>query len=226
MIKALLLDIDGTLLDSNDLHARAWVEALKDAGFDIPLEHVRPLIGMGSDNLLPALLGTEAGDPLADELAKYRGELFRDKYLHRVRPFQGTRQLLKRLKSKGYQLVAATSASKKDLDQLLRQGKIASLLPLRVNGDDVTNSKPDPDIVLAALKKAKVRKDQALMVGDTPYDITAATRAGVDAIAFTCGGWKADDLIEAKEIYKNPKDMLKSFEGARDYLLGQSHYID
>lgn len=225
LIKAFLLDVDGTLVDSNDLHARAWVDALTHAGFVVPYSAVRPLVGMGGDKLLPALLGTKPDDPLAIELGHYRGELFRKKYLARVRAFPNTRKLLVYLRRQGFTLVVATSASKKDLDQLLKQGKISDLLPLRVNSDDVNGSKPDPDIVMAALKKAKVDKQEALMIGDTPYDMAAARRAGVASIGFTCGGWEKEKLADAVEIYGSPAQMLKSFKTTREYLLGQSHYF-
>ncbi len=225
MIKAFLLDVDGTLVDSNRLHASAWVDALRDAGFHIPMEEVLPLIGMGADNFLPRLLGIASDDPLGKELADYRGELFRKKYLSRVRPFKDTRRLLKHLRKQGYTLIVATSSSKEDMEKLLRQGGISVLLPLRVNADDVQNSKPDPDIVQAALKKARISKDEAVMIGDTPYDVAAAGRAGVSAIAFTCGGWDREHLKDAVEIYSSPSDMLSSFENMREHYLGQEHYI-
>lgn len=210
MIKAALLDIDGTLVDSNDAHANAWVDALDDAGFAIPFEDVRPLIGMGSDNLLPTLLKIDPDDPLGKELADYRGEIFRKHYLKTVRPFPKVREFLKMLIDKGLKLVVATSSTKEDLEKILVQGQISDLLPTRVNADDTDQSKPDPEIVLAALKKANVEKEEAVMIGDTPYDLSAAHRAGIRPIGFTSGGWAKENLSSAIEIYKGPADLLKN----------------
>lgn len=212
MIKAVLLDVDGTLVDSNDAHAKAWVDALKDAGFAITYNQVRPLIGMGSDNLLPTLLKIDSDDPLGEELSKYRGEIFQRKYLKTVRPFPKVRELLTQLLDKDLKLVIATSASQDDLEKILMQGHISDLLKTRVNADDAKQSKPDPDIVLAALKKARVKKSEAVMVGDTPYDLSAAHRAGIRPIGFTCGGWAPKYLSSAIEIYKGPSHLLENIE--------------
>jgi phosphoglycolate phosphatase-like HAD superfamily hydrolase len=106
----------------------------------------------------------------------------------------------------------ATSASKEDLTALLTQANLADLLMKKTTSDDVANSKPDADIVLAALKKSGTQPAQALMIGDTPYDIVAAARAGVKSLAFTCGGWKKEELKDAFKIYESPLDLLEKFD--------------
>lgn len=210
MIKGILFDIDGTLLDSNDAHAKSWADSLKEFGFDVRYEDVRRKIGMGTDNLLPALVGIEKESELGESLAKRRDEIFKEKYFHLLKPFPRARELVIRFERAGYKLVVATSASKADLKGLLQRAKVDDLFEEKTNSDDVENSKPDPDIILAALKKIEVEPHEAVMIGDTPYDISAAAKAGVNTIGFTCGGWSPDSLRDAIEIYSGPWDLLEN----------------
>ena len=214
LVHGAILDVDGTLVDSNDAHARAWVEAFRDLGFDVPYEKVRPLIGMGGDNLLPVAVGIEEDDPRGERLSKRRGEIFKEKYLRTLKPFPGTRALLKRLRREGLELAVASSASKDDLKPLLEIAQAADLIDSKTSSDDAENSKPDPDIIQAALKRLGMSPGDALMLGDTPYDIEAAGRAGVKTVAFRCGGWKDDGLKGAIAIYDGPADLLARFDGS------------
>lgn len=214
MITGILFDIDGTLLDSNDAHANAWVDTLKEFNFAVKYEDVRTKIGMGTDNLLPALIGIEKNSKQGEALAKRRGEIFAKSYLPLLKPFPGARDLLLTLKKAGYKLVVATSASKQDLKNLLKLAKVDDLFEEKTNSDDVANSKPDPDIILAAMKKIEVEPQQAIMIGDTPYDIEAANKAMVKTIGFTCGGWSPDSLRDAIEIYLGPQDLLENLNSS------------
>jgi HAD superfamily hydrolase (TIGR01509 family) len=209
-IKAAILDVDGTLVDSNDLHARAWVDTFREAKIDIPFEKVRPLIGMGSDNLLPTL-GLEGEGERAEQLSERRGAIFKERYLRRVKAFPGTRDLLKRMRGHGLELSVASSASKGDLKPLLEIAGALDLIDEKTSADDADNSKPDPDIVQAALKRVKVKPAEALMLGDTPYDIEAAGRAGVPTVAFRSGGWDDAGLKGAIAVYDGPADLLRHF---------------
>jgi len=203
-IRGVLLDIDGTLLDSNDAHARSWADIFQRHGFDIPVGRVRPLIGKGGGKLLPELTGIDAESPRGKALSGERSQLFLQDYLPELRPTRGARQLVEAFKARGLRLVVATSSNEKELDALLRQAGIADLIRRATSADDGA-SKPDPDIVRAALAEGKLAAQEALMVGDTPYDIEAAARSGVKTIALRCGGWWDDAaLAGALAIHDDP----------------------
>lgn len=209
--KAVLLDIDGTLIDSNDAHANAWVDVGKEFGYDIKFDQVRWLIGMGGDKVLPELTGLEEETEEGAKILARRGQIFRERYLAGLEPFDGTRELLQRISNDGMKLVVATSASKEDLEGLLKQAGIEDLIDKAANSDDAEESKPAPDIVEAALKRGRVKAEEAIMIGDTPYDIGAATRAGVPIIGFESGGWGAEELRGAVAIYHGPGDLLARY---------------
>jgi phosphoglycolate phosphatase-like HAD superfamily hydrolase len=212
--KAVLLDIDGTLIDSNDAHASAWVEAGREFGYDIAFDRVRWLIGMGGDKVLPELTGLEEDSEKGKKILERRGEIFREEYLPKLKPFDGAHELLVRLRADGYKLVVATSASEEDLEALLKQGGLDDVIQKATSSDEADESKPAPDIIQAALKKGKVGPDEAFMLGDTPYDITAARRANVDAIAVRCGGWEDEELHGAIAIFDDPKDLLGHYSAS------------
>lgn len=212
MFSAVLMDLDGTLIDSNDAHAKAWLEAFESAGFDIPYERVRARIGMGGDHLIPTVLGLSAEDDMGKRIEERRGEIFRSKYLPFIKAFPGTRELLSRLRRRNLEIVVATSASREDLQALLAQTELDDVLTKFTSSDDVNRSKPAGDVVEAALKQARCRPDGAVLIGDTPYDIEAADRAGVKTIAFTCGGWSAGALARAMRIYEGPWHLARDFE--------------
>lgn len=212
MIRTVLLDVDGTLIDSNDGHARAWVDVGEEFGHAIEFGHVRWLIGMGGDRVLPELTGLEEESDEGTKILKRRGEIFREKYLPRLRAFDGARALLERLRADDRQLVVATSASAKDLKELLKQAGVADLMDDATNADEAESSKPSPDIVEAALEKAGVSAREAIMIGDTPYDVKAARNAGVRIIALRCGGWNDGDLAGAAQIFDNPAALLASYD--------------
>ncbi|HEX8390794.1 MAG TPA: HAD family hydrolase [Longimicrobium sp.] len=210
-LKAVLLDVDGTLMDSNDEHARAWVDVCQEFGFSVDYERVRRMIGMGGDKVLPELTGVDEEDEKGKQMKERRGEIFRERYLPTLKPFPRAAELLRRFSDAGLTLVVATSASKTDMQGLLKQGGLESLMDEKTSSSDAEASKPDPDIVEAALKRAGCAPDEALMLGDTPYDIQAANRAGVRCVAVTCGGWSAEELGDAVAVYRDPADLLARF---------------
>lgn len=216
-MRGVLLDVDGTLIDSNDAHAQAWVDVGREFGYGIAFDKVRWLIGMGGDKVLPRLTGLEEESDEGSKMLERRGEIFRAKYLLQLHAFPGARELLERLRRDGRTLVVATSASEEDMKALLRQGGIADLIEDAANSDDAEESKPAPDIVQAALKKVGAAAAEVVMLGDTPYDVKAALAAGVQIIALRCGGWKDEELKGASEIHDDPAALLKAYESS---LLG------
>ena len=207
-IRAVLFDIDGTLLDSNDAHAHAWLDALRGHGRDVPYDLVRSKIGMGGDKLLRELAGIDDDSIEGQSINERRVAIFKSHYLPDLGPMPGARALVDRVRSRGLVCAAVSSAKASELADLLREAAVADLMDSVITSDDVDRSKPDPDIVEVALDKLRVSPEEAVMIGDTPYDVAAAGRAGVATIAFRCGGWKDADLRSAIAIYDGPADLV------------------
>lgn len=203
-----LLDVDGTLIDSNDAHAEAWVATFAEFGHDVPFARVRDLIGKGGDKLLPEAIGLEKDSPDGKKISARRSLLFKTRYLPKLAAFPQAKKLLEALRARGLSLVVATSAQEDELAALLAVGELYDLVEHAATSDDASESKPEPDIVVAALRKASCRPSEAVMLGDTPYDVEAATRAGVAIVALRCGGWDDRDLAGAAAIYDDARDLL------------------
>lgn len=216
MLQGVIFDIDGTLVDSNDAHAQSWVDTFAKAGYDVPFDIVRPLIGMGADKLLPKTIGVSHESAEGKKLIERRSGIFRENFLPRLRPFPGTRALVQRVRSDGLKPVVATSAKEGELKGLLKAAQVEDLMEEKATASD--RSKPDPDIVEAAIRESGIAPANLVMIGDTPYDIEAATRAGVRAIGFRCGGWADATLKGAIEIYDGPADLLARYDSS---LLGR-----
>ena len=214
MIKGVIFDIDGTLVDSNDAHAQSWVDTFAEAGYDVPFDVVRPLIGMGGDKLLPKTIGKSRDSEEGKKLVKRRSEIFRERYLPHLRPLKGARDLVLRVRSDGLKAVVATSAKEEELRGLLKAAQVDDLMEEEATASDADRSKPDPDIVHAAIEQSGISSEYLVMIGDTPYDIEAASRAQVRTIAFRSGGWKDDALKGAVEIYNGPDDLLAHYESS------------
>jgi len=210
--QAVLLDVDGTLVDSNAAHAHAWVEALAASGRRVDFLRVRPLVGMGSDKVLPALAGIPADSPEGEQLVKLRGEIFRRDHLPYLRPTRGAQRLLEWLRDDGLQLVVATSARPEELEGLLEVAGATRLVDAASSSADAKRSKPDPDIVHAALVKIGCEPGEAIFIGDTPYDVAAGNQLGVAVIALRCGGWWTDRSFNgAAAIYDDPGDLVDNY---------------
>jgi HAD superfamily hydrolase (TIGR01509 family) len=183
-IRGVLLDVDGTLVASNDAHAHAWVEALSEYSFFIPFELVRPLIGMGGDKLLPTVtpgLSSQAG--VGQQIAQRRKVIFLQRYAPRLQPTPGARALIQQLHDDGLGLAVVTSAQHEELETLLRAAGVADLVSMRISADDTDASKPDAGSIEAALQRLQVRAAETVLLGDTPYDIAAGQKAGMATIA-------------------------------------------
>jgi HAD superfamily hydrolase (TIGR01509 family) len=210
LLKAVLFDVDGTLVDSNDAHAHAWVKAFADSGVTVEFAHVRRCIGMGGDKLMPEVSGLEEDSPLGSTIAKRRGEIFKTEFLPTIQPFTGAGRLVATLKDLGLTVVAASSAQKDELNALLEIAGAHSVMDAATSSDDAEESKPAPDIIQAALQQAKAAPTEAIMIGDTPYDVEASRRAGVPIIAFRSGGWSDAALAGAIAIYDGPWELFES----------------
>lgn len=211
-IRVVLLDMDGTLVDSNDAHARAWVEALAEGGFAVPFARVRHLIGMGGDTLLPEVTGLAKDTPRGQRLSDRWGEIFRERYLSGLRPFPEARNLVARMRAEGLRLVVASSGERELLDTLIALVGIAALIDGAISASDAARSKPAPDLVAAALAKVALPPAAAVLLGDTPYDIAAARKADVRTIALRCGGFSDTDLAGALARYDDPADLLARYD--------------
>jgi len=212
-IRAVLFDIDGTLLDSNDAHAHAWLDSLRGHGKNVPFDLVRSKIGMGGDKLLPEVAGVDADSPAGRSISERRSMIFKSHYLPDLGPFHGARVLVDRLRSRGLVCAAVSSSSAEDIADLLRAAGVADLMDVVISADDADRSKPDPDLVEIALDRIGVTPAEVLMIGDTPYDIAAGEGAGVPVVALRCGGgWTERDLAGAIAIYDDPADLSSQLD--------------
>jgi phosphoglycolate phosphatase-like HAD superfamily hydrolase len=205
---AVLLDVDGTLVDSNDAHAHAWVEALAAHDIEVPYARVRSLIGMGGSLLIAQVGGPEPGTKANEKIGRHRSEIFHERWLQHVKPLPKARELVLRLGREGYHVAIASSAKDDELEPLLEIADIADLVPIQTTSDDVDQPKPHPDIVEAALAKVPAERHRCMMIGDTPYDVMACRAANVAIIGVTTGGWSSDALAGSIAIYAGPADLL------------------
>lgn len=218
-LQAVILDVDGTLVLSNDAHAQAWIEAFAAFGYDVQFDKIRPLIGMGGDKVIPKMvsgLSEEEGD--GKKIAQRRKELIINRFSSTLDPAPGSRELVLKMQQEKLRLIIATSATADELSGLLKAARVDDLLDEATTSSDVEASKPQPDIVEAALSKLKLLPSQVVMLADTPYDIEAASKCGVPLIAFRCGGFDDASLAGAAEIYDSPADLLAHYQ---DSILGE-----
>jgi HAD superfamily hydrolase (TIGR01549 family) len=214
-----LLDVDGTLVDSNDAHAHAWAETLARHGFDLPFLRVRRMIGMGGDRIVEAVMGLARDSEANKAIGTERSRLFRDRWLREVRTLRGSRDLVLRLRDGGYHFAIASAAKSSELQPLLELANVADLIEVTTTSSEVDESKPDPEIIETALAKLGRPRDRAVMVGDTPYDIEAAHAAGVACIGVTSGGWTPFELSEAISVFGGPGDLALAIPGEPPYVL-------
>jgi HAD superfamily hydrolase (TIGR01549 family) len=211
MIQAVIFDIDGTLVDSVDLHAECWLATFCQFGIDASFARVREQIGKGGDQLLPVFLGEDDIRKRGAEVEDYRSALFKRDYLPRVRAFPKVRELFARIRGEGVKTMLASSAKKDEIGSYRRIADIDDLVDAELSGDDVERSKPQPDIFQAAIDRLKpIAADNILVVGDTPYDAESAGKAGLKAVGVLCGGFAERDLLLAGcvALYRDPAEML------------------
>jgi HAD superfamily hydrolase (TIGR01549 family) len=215
MISAVIFDVDGTLIDSVDLHARAWQETLSRFGCDTSFQLVRDQIGKGGEQLLAVFLPKEKIERQGKQIEQERGELFKREYLPRIKPFASLHELFDRLKADGVKIALGSSAKQDELEIYKRITGIEPFLDAGTSSDDVDKGKPEPDVFLAALDRlGSIKARDVLVVGDTPYDAEAASRAGMQTIGLLCGGCAPEKLLAAGciALYRDPADLLEKYE--------------
>jgi len=215
MVKAVIFDIDGTLIDSVDAHAASWSEAFRHFGFTVEKSAVRQKIGMGADFLLRDFLDSETIARCGRDLESFRAELFKTKYLSSVQGFPGVRALFQHIRRQGQMIVLASSCKQEELDPYLRIAGVGHLVDVATTSDDAERSKPCPDIFQAALERiSPIGPDEAVVVGDSPYDAQAARKAKITAVGVLCGGFGEEQLRQAgcTAVYQDPADLLRNYQ--------------
>jgi HAD superfamily hydrolase (TIGR01549 family) len=209
--RAALLDVDGTLIDSNYHHALAWYRAFRRSGIVLPLWRIHRHVGMGGDQLVPALVGKRVDEERGEEIRAARDEEY-GRLIGEVAALEGARELIADLKERGLTVVLASSAPQKEIDVYLDLLDARELADAWTTDDDVQATKPEPDLVHAALEKAGT--EEAVMVGDTPWDVEAARQAGVETICVITGGFSEQELREsgALAVYESVEELRKRLE--------------
>jgi HAD superfamily hydrolase (TIGR01549 family) len=213
MPQAAIFDVDGTLVDSVDLHASAWQEALEHFGHHVTFQQARSQIGKGGDQLIPVFLSEHEQRDHGKEMEEWRGTRFKSKYLPLVRPFSAVPELLQRVRDAGLKVAIASSAKASELEVYLEIACVRNLVDLATSSEDAEQSKPAPEIFQVALKKLGMAGADAVAIGDTPYDAEAAGKAGIPTIGLLCGGFTESELRKGGcvAVYPGPAALLACF---------------
>ena len=222
MIKAVIFDIDGTLIDSVNEHGESWVRTFEKFGKNVSIEETRKLIGMGSDQFLGDYFSKKEVQEKKKEIDEYRSKLFAKEYMPKVKPFPKVRDLFLKLKENGIKFVLASSATEEEVGKYEEIANIKDLVEKKTSTDDAEKSKPEPDIFLVAYDKLdNIEKQNVVVIGDTPYDAIAAKKAGLKCFGVLTGGWTKEKLIESGcvEVFD---DVTSIYEKHFDKAIGKS----
>jgi HAD superfamily hydrolase (TIGR01549 family) len=213
MIRAAIFDLDGTLVDSNELHVLAWHDTFRHFHKDIPLERLREQIGKGGDQYLPVFLNEREMREFGDEADKFRGEVFKKKYLAHVKPFPKVRELFERIRAEGKRIALASSGKEDEVQHYEKLLGIGGLVDCMTTADQVAQSKPKADVFIAALNLLSMEPGKAIAIGDTPYDVEAAKKIGLPVVGVLCGGFPEQTLRDegAVAIFRDPADLLERY---------------
>lgn len=217
-LEAILLDIDGTLIDSNDKHTDCWVEAFAHCGKQVAWDEIRKQIGKGGDLLVPDTLNAREMQTFGEPLKKYRGELWKEKYMRGVRPFPGAVEAIHALHDRGVKLAFASSSNPDEVEYYVELLGVRDLLKGTTSKEDAEFSKPSPEIFRAALERVKSDPARTLAVGDTPYDILAAHRTPVPIAAVLSGGFPRESLAKAEFLFEDVPAMVKELDRIDEYF--------
>ncbi|MEY2499155.1 MAG: hypothetical protein QOD12_2711 [Verrucomicrobiota bacterium] len=214
MIRAAIFDLDGTLVDSNELHVQAWQETFRHFAKEIPLEELRRQIGKGGDQYLPVFLNEREMREFGKQADELRGKIFKEKYLAQVRPFPRVRELFERLRGDGKRIALASSGKADEVAHYRKLLDVDDLADSQTTMDEVAHSKPKADVFIAALRTlGNLPAVEAIAIGDTPYDVEAAKKINLGTIAVLCGGFPEDELRAegAVAIFRDPADLLERY---------------
>jgi len=213
MIRAVIFDLDGTLVDSNELHVLAWQETFRHFGKEFPLEQLRKQIGKGGDQYLPEFLSERELREFGKEADKYRGEVFKKKYLPQVKGFPKVRELLERLRADGKKIALASSGKDAEVRHYEKLLGIHGMVDCMTTADQVAHSKPNADVFIAALNLLGLQPHEAVAVGDTPYDVAAAKKIDLPVVGVLCGGFPEQSLRDAGAVafFRDPADLLERY---------------
>ncbi len=213
MIKAAIFDLDGTLVDSNDLHTEAWQETFRHFGKEISYQALRQQIGKGGDQYVPAFVSETEVRTIGPEIDEFRGKLFKEEYLARVRPFPRVRELFERLRKDGKRIALASSGNEDEVEHYVKLMSVQEFVDAQTTKTNVKHSKPQPDVFTSALQLLHLPAQEAVVIGDTPYDVQAAKKIELRTIALLCGGFSEDELRAsgAVAMYRDPADLLESY---------------
>jgi HAD superfamily hydrolase (TIGR01549 family) len=215
LIKAVIFDVDGTLIDSVDAHAEAWQKAFKKFGKDIQFYELRRQIGKGGDQFLPVFLTQKDIREFGKKVEEARGEIFKKQYLSKIKPFPKVRELFLKIKADGKKIALASSAKEDELEEYKKIANIGDLVEEQTSTDDAKQSKPEPDIFLAAIEKLKgVKASEAVIIGDTAYDAQAAVKARIKIVGVLSGGWARTEMLKTGcvEVYQDAAEILKDYK--------------
>ena len=207
---SILVDVDGTLVDTNYLHTVAWWRAFRDIGEDVPMSSIHPLIGMGSDQLVERAIGRES-----DEASDAHSEHYKP-FKEEITAFPKAGEFLAELAGRGARVVLATSSDEKDLERLREVIDAYDAIDEAVSKGDVEHSKPSPDIFDAALKKFDLDPERTLVVGDTRWDVEAAAKLGLEVVCVLTGGSTREQLENAGAIavYEDVAELLSKLDSS------------
>lgn len=222
MLKAVIFDIDGTLLDTVDFHTQSWQKTFSHFGYQVPYEQIRPHIGKGSDQLMPVFVSREELNALDNNrstlyksMQDYRIDLYKREYHPQIKAFPQVRELFQRVKKDGRSIALATSVTKDDLPTYNRVLNVEDLVDVVTTADEVKASKPEPDIFEVTLNKlGGMTSEEAIVVADTPYDAEAAAKLNLKIIGVLCGAFSEENLRQAGciAIYQDPADLLAHYD--------------
>jgi HAD superfamily hydrolase (TIGR01509 family) len=213
VIRGVIFDLDGTLVDSNELHVLAWHDTFRHFHKDIPLEELRKQIGKGGDQYLPEFLNEKEMREFGDEADKYRGQVFKKNYLQHVKPFPKVRELFERLRADGKKIALASSGKETEVQHYAKLLRVEGLFDSMTTVDQVAQSKPKADVFIAALNLLGVSPGEAVAIGDTPYDVAAAKKIDLRVVGVLCGGFPEQALRDegAVAIFRDPADLLERY---------------
>ncbi len=215
MVKAVIFDVDGTLVDSVDSHAQSWQDTFSHFGHEFNFQDIRSQIGKGGDQLMPMFLSDEEIKSQGKQIEAYRSALVKDRFFPKITAFPHVRELMESLIGRRIDVVLASSAKKDELGFYKRVCGIEDIVRKETTSDDADASKPHPDIFEAAIALLPgIGKEKIIVVGDTPYDAEAAAKAGLPTIGVLCGGFAEQDLRKAGcvAIYRDPADLLANLD--------------